>query len=618
MQRAPQSDSSVYNCDEFIADVTDNTTKWTRIVAVDNERTQRKLQSRGNAKASVLLFAHAGGEIVMAVMCFKSPKVVAHDDDALVYVPDVSLPADMLADLSKRYPNAQQKKPQVLFCASESGLFDRKLFELVSCDRCVITFFFFFVLLFRLLLWVAFVYISSQSLRKFVLLLKVSHNHNVRTHLVLDNCRIHDSLRLAIEMLASNLVLWYLPKNTSHFSQPLDWYVIATIKNTHRSKVREYLEASGRSGVPLDKSATLGFILESICSISTQRSVRPSFLKTCIVGGFMDPDKAYELFAQRATGKMTDGKRKRRISAPKAAFIQNVLAHVSTTIDGVRQNDGAKVLELNDRLVRVKPLRQGTIVNALQVAEGAIEHTVDSIEREIVTLESKTAKARISLQEEMQRCRTCGKKKTAAAIEAKWVHCECGECVWHATPHCDTGARAQHCGPDAKPMPESRKIQALKVALSLAAEEAAKLKIEKERLMAIAHKPSGKRTQATEKARISKLTKPRGIIALLGSFDQHADPLRLRQELIAADVDVPCTATELLEKTKEVKAKPKKRKQKSDDDDDDDDDKLPPKRKRGPAAAGDDKQDGDESESNEAEQESVDDQQQLGDDDGDD
>jgi hypothetical protein len=416
-------------------------------------------------------------------------------------------------------------------------------------------FFFFFLAVTELKLMLC----LTQAMRKFALLMAVqSGEGNVRRHIFLDNCRIHDSPKLALEMLAHNIVLWYLPKNTSHFSQPLDVFVIATIKMMHRSSFRQAAEAAARSNVPLDPSATIGFLIEAIIDPRLRQATQKSFLKTDIVGVRFDAASAIENFKSRAMGDMrASGVKRAPHDKPRVQLVSSLVNNTLSVLEHVQCADGAKVAAINNQLVPTVPMRKGSFCNAFEVAESTRAVASEELNKRIAEQSIAIDKARLALETAQRRCRACNTMKTVTAIEAKWLQCACGEyvvcvrCAERAPPMQAAAQRLSHCVNGAAVIADSDEIQTSRVKLNDALLQLEQYKRELEAVANVGHTPTGKRTRATEKARASKLT-GRGIHSMLGLLDTIVDPTKVRAHIVVARSAVP-TAAELRVAAKAVK-----------------------------------------------------------------
>jgi hypothetical protein len=215
---------------------------------------------------------------------------------------------------------------------------------------------------------------------KFAHVMHTRHQHSKRTHVFLDKCRVHDDPRLAaVEMLTRNIVLWFLPRNTTHFSQPLDVWVIAALKNIHRSRLRKYGEAANISDNETNRSMTLIFIIEALTSLQAARSTRPSFIHVGISGGKVD---VVELFNRRARGDTATGTATVQTNAkpaysPVSLARQSLLINeTANTIHATRAEAANRTQATHNRLVVMPPIRKGVLVSSTQIAEAAVEHVM--------------------------------------------------------------------------------------------------------------------------------------------------------------------------------------------------------------------------------------------------
>jgi ribosomal protein L12E/L44/L45/RPP1/RPP2 len=377
-------------------------------------------------------------------------------------------------------------------------------------------------------------------------------NGSVRRHVFLDNCRIHDSPKLALELLAHNIVLWYLPKNTSHFSQPLDVFTIAAIKSIHRSSFRAVAESAARSNVPADPSASVHYLVTALMDPRLRQATKKSFFKTDIVGVKFDADAASALGDMRAK----DGKRA-RTDTPRIQVVRGLLEATLSVIERVQCADGAKVAAINNSLVPTVPIRKGSFCNALEVAESARAVAGDELNVSIAEQSTKIEKARNALESALRRCRACNTIKTATAIDAKWLHCECGEyivcvkCAERSPPLPAAALRLSHCKDGVPVVQDNDTIQTCRLKLNDALQVLEQRKRELDAVTSVGHTPTGRRTRATENARASKLT-GRGVHALLGLCDTVIDPAKVRARIVMVRSAVP-QAADLLKAAQAVK-----------------------------------------------------------------
>jgi hypothetical protein len=372
-------------------------------------------------------------------------------------------------------------------------------------------------------------------MRKFALLQSINHNNNVRTHIFIDNCRIHESMRLAVELLSYNIVIWYLPKNTSHYMQPLDVFVIATLKNIHYSNFRRMADAAAFSGVQLDKSAVLYCLVDSLTSIGAQRSTEKSFLDVGLTGRGFDADAAFELFKSRATGDMRGAKPLSVSASAKIAFCHDVIDRALHNMAAVKETSAKEVKVVNDALVPVKAIVKGTITNAIAIAEHTVVHASAAISAKIGAQERAVSQRREKLAAELRRCRVCSNIRRINLV-ANWSSCACGEYL--VCPPCSGAGKGNvgaHCGPGAAGERDTPTARSARSDLNASLARLSDLQSELSAVQSVPHVPRGvKRTKATEKSRVTRIV--RGSSALLNAFLLHVNEKTMKKELLATDV----------------------------------------------------------------------------------
>lgn len=426
-------------------------------------------------------------------------------------------------------------------------------------------------------------------MKKYALLMRFAHDGKLTNYLFLDNCRVHYNARLAAELLLiSGTVLFFLPKNTTHFSQPLDVFVIATVKNIMRSKFKAYVDKANVAGIEVDKSAVIEFTLAALCDEGVRRSIGPSFVSVGMHDGVkINAERFRETFTRKALGDMTESKRK----APVMRSVhKQQLALALADAKAVQQRVEVKAAEVvnatHANLVAVTPLRKGTVIDGLSIVAGTIVTADARLTKLIALQEAVVDRAADALAKGYRKCRVCSVLMKANADKAKWHVCACAEymmcqkCVKHHAPpnHCDV----------ARPIDviDERHLLAQRADLQNADAQLAKLKADKADLASHQHKAaSDKRPKLTVRAQIRKAR--RGAGAAIAAIDAGYAPdgaVRLTLAPVAAAdaASVQSGAVLLAKKRKKAEADgaqgkrakkaPAKRKRAVDDDDVDDDD----------------------------------------------
>jgi hypothetical protein len=554
----------------------------------DHARAQVNMKTRFNQKIGVLLFASAAeNDIIMAVVNVQAAQSATMED---VYEPTAELNAEVLAAIAARTAG-QHKPPHIFFCASKTAYFTAELFTAVS---------FFFPLCFFFLCRLIFFHTifscfyrnwdACQAMAKFAQVIGTRHQFSKRTHVFLDNCRIHDDPRLAIELLTRNIVLWFLPRNTTHFSQPLDVWVIAAVKNIHRSLLREYVECANVSNTVTNKSMALIFIVEALTTLRAARSTRPSFIHVGLGGGRIDVDAALDLFNRRARGDTTGAASASAQTKAKSAYNpvnltrQSLLINEAVnTIKATRDEAANRTQATNDRLTVMPPIRKNVLVSAVQIAEAAVEHVRGELPVRIAAAQKRLDAAHKKLKNQLNRCRVCDVTKRVGAAAANWRVCACGEYIMCAS-HLAHLPFPVHCGANADQIHERAALKSARADVINERAAIEHLQAELASTEGLRHTPKGKTTKSTHNARVTKAT--RGSFGLLSKYDQYADPKTMRLMLRPVQpTPTPTPTTDKKRKAEDkepapVQKKPKKAPPKKapppvvDDEDADVDDKV--------------------------------------------
>jgi hypothetical protein len=391
---------AIYNVDETRLTVSqDGKVTQKRIVRHGQERAQRR-DIPDSVDGSMLTFISASGMRALDVMCFRAQQ----GPDGVLTV-NIDLP-----NLDARLRDRRGAVP-LYYCFSKSGYFSGDQFAAI-CD------------LFADVLARGGVGDGSTP--------------SVRAHLFCDNLAAHKTPRLLAHMVTRNVLMWSLPPNTSHFTQPLDAEAFATFKAMLERIRSQMVLDQLLAGVEFQ--STVVHAAHDALAYLTPGVVKKSFETT----GLFPFVK--EEFLARCRAQIYGA------AAPDEAEVATVASAAANLITAIKDDAVERVASIKKNTVNVRAkVSQNSVVSSLEVVQlSVVNHELNMHEAAVI----KHAKAVKEHSKEKavaaKVCRSpgCGLR---CAGGSTWWKCSCGSfvaCPKHKNSRSVTLSFMQHKATD--------------------------------------------------------------------------------------------------------------------------------------------------------------------------
>lgn len=424
-------DWAIINWDETRLVYQSGKLRQERIFAYGQERHQMK-DLNDDVTGSLISLVAASGDRYLDAICIKGKK----DEQGFIVLDGIVLPS-----LEARFRDRRGTVP-LFYCFSESGYFSREQTTAIIEKFTE--------------LWKEKVGAIENDERK---------PARVLAHLFSDNLASHKDQTMLLKQLAQNVVMWSLPANTSHFTQPCDAEAFACFKSGMRQIANSMVFDALITGTEL-KCFVIRAAHEALAYL-TPAVVKKSFLTTRL---FPFDEKAFLEHARANLDQLElDSKAPALLKVASGVIDMFNAAHTSAQTR-VEQR------EKNSTTLKGK-IRSSDIVSAVQLAEHISEQTtLREYEGDVAAVmkEQKELDRKFNSQHKTAtavcRSRNCGKKYKKNAVG--WFACDCNAfrfCADHKNASKATQMWVQHKVTDC---PKPYTIDALKRAR---AEQAAQL-----------------------------------------------------------------------------------------------------------------------------------------------
>jgi hypothetical protein len=356
-----------------------------------------RLQSAG----SLNTFVAADGSRLLDAMCIKGQEVDGLED--AVRVDNIALPLEEAREA--------RGSVKLLYVFNKSGFFDMANLEAIL-DAVV----------------------DEWCLRHGAVGGAVGASGEVcvkRLHLFCDNLASHRTESIVLKMLARNVMMWFLPANTSHFDQPLDAEPFARFKFTLTSMISTLNFAAILSGT--SQESVVLYAAHKCLSVLTSDVIKRGFASTHLA--------PFDREAFLATARMHTGQ---HIKAAKMEIAGHMAINALELLlgdNGVVADATRRTNQLNAEqtpitgVVSTKTAYNGAEMLLITRNNEAFNKFSADQKEHTKTVKQAQAKHKKELQQASKVCRVAGCDRTHTARSKGWFVSQCGDfmiCNEHA------------------------------------------------------------------------------------------------------------------------------------------------------------------------------------------